>query len=99
MRSPQQQGRRFEHELELVHKLRAVPGSGSGPVRLGDLEDDDRVIEVKLVTAGSKSHSINGARVLDLLRHAEGSGREAEYWVYFADQDLHLRAEIRRGKP
>lgn len=91
-------GRKSERQFAIRRGMRAHPASGAGPIK-GDASDDDSVVEFKLVNPGTKSHQVSVSQVLDTIRAAELTGREAFYVIHIPEHNITIEGRIRRGTP
>lgn len=90
----QVQGMKTEKEIAKARGARLHPRSGAGRIK-DDASTSDKVLEIK---DANKTHSIKGSDLAKLHRRASQQGKNAEYIIYFTDDDLTATLTITKGK-
>lgn len=92
-KTPQVQGRETEVRMARDRGARVHPNSGSGRIK-----DDASTEEVQYeFKEAQRSHTLHGAALLALFRRAVRMGKQAEYVIYFKQQNLTATITLQRG--
>lgn len=93
-KTPQEKGRKGEVKMARDREARVHPMSGAGRVK-DDASTDAMQYEFKNV---ARTHTLRGRDLLALFRRAVQQGKEAEYVVYFEDENLTATITLQRGR-
>ena len=96
--TPFDAGRKAERDFAIRRGMRQHPASGAGQIK-GDASSDEAVVEFKLINPGTKSHQVSVSQVLDTIRAAELTNREAWYVIHIPEHNITIEGRIRRGMP
>lgn len=93
-RTPQEKGRIEEVKMARKRGATPHPGSGAGKIK-DDASNDDYLYEFKNV---SRVHTLKGADLLALFKRSIQQSKEAQYVIYFEQENLTATITLRRGK-
>lgn len=93
-KTPQVMGRVKEKQMAKERGARLHPNSGAGRIK-DDASSDTTQYEFKNV---SKTHTLKGSDLLALFKRAIRQGKEAEYVIYFENEDLTATVTLQRGR-
>lgn len=93
-RTPQENGRIEEVKMARKRGATPHPGSGAGNIK-DDASNDQTIYEFKNV---SRTHTLKGSDLLALFKRSIRQQKEAEYVIYFQQEDLTATITLRRGK-
>lgn len=87
-------GQEAEKSMARARGARIHPMSGAGRIK-DDASNEEKLYEFKNV---SRTHTLKGRDLLALFKRSIQQSKEAEYVVYFEEEDLTATITFRRGK-